>query len=168
MSIDPRKRMPVEELRLTPEFQRLTPKQQLFVATYCGGGAADGVYDAIHATRTAYACKSPEVARIMSYSLLQNIRIVAILNRHFNREPIEDFLVILDRAIQNKKLTVAQIQALKLKCEIMGFANRLPDGNHIGVVPPDVLEASKEARKAKRKSPEKAPKPDPKSQFDDY
>lgn len=160
-SIEPRKRMSVEELRLTPEFQRLTQKQQLFVATYCGAGLLDGTYDPIIATRTAYQCKSMEVARVMSYPLMQNIRIVAVLNRHFNSEPIEDFLVQVDRAIQNKKLTVAQLQALKMKGDILGFTTRLPGTNNFpqGTIPPAVLEASREERKAKNKLTPKPPKP---------
>src|ERR1700676_2408513 len=130
MKTETRKRMSVDELRMTPEFQRLTQKQQLFVATYCGAGLLDGTYDPIAATRTAYQCKSAEVARVMSYPLMQNIRIIAVLNRNFNAEPIEDFLVQVDRAIQNKKLTVAQLQALKLKGDILGFTTRLPGTNN--------------------------------------
>src|ERR1035437_7609524 len=100
-----RKRMSLAELRETSEFQVLTQKQQLFVATYCDFGLSTGRYDAVEATRVAYVCRSAEVARVMSYSLMQNIRIVAVLNRHFQMEPIEEFMVQLNRAINNKKLT---------------------------------------------------------------
>lgn len=153
------KRLPLSELEKTREYQRLTPKQKLFVATYCEGGLVDGNYDAVAATQTAYGCKSLEVARVMSYTMMQNMRIIEILNRHFNAEPIEDFLIQLERAIHNKKLTVAQLQALRLKCEILGFVNRLPgDGARARIIPPDVQEATKEARKAARKTPERKPR----------
>jgi hypothetical protein len=157
MSTAPRKKLSVDELRLTPEFQRLTPKQQLFCATYCGAGLLDGSYNSVVATNTAYRCKSMEVARIMSYSLMQNIRVIAVLNRHFNTEPIEDFLVQVDRAINNKKLTTAQLQALKLKGDILGFTTRLPGTPNFppGTIPQDVLDAERDARKAKRKTPER-------------
>ena len=89
--MDKKKRLSLEEIQGLAEYQRLTQKQQLFVATYCAGGLLDGRYDAVSATHTAYQCKSREVARIMSYSLLQNMRIVEVLNRHFNAEPIEEF-----------------------------------------------------------------------------
>src|ERR1700676_754803 len=163
MSTEPRKRMSVDDLRLTPEFQRLTQKQQLFVVTYCAGGLLDGNYDPIEATRTAYQCKSAEVARIMSYSVVANIKIVAVLNRHFNTEPIEEFLVLVDRAIRNKHLTIAQLQALKLKGDILGYTTRLPGTNNFpqGTIPRDVVdkqnEARKEARGAKRKGLPKPP-----------
>lgn len=152
------KRMTVEELVETHEYQRLTQKQRLFVATYCAGGLLDGNYDPVAATRTAYQCKSVEVARIMSYSILANIRIVAVLNRHFNRTPTEEFMIMLDRAVNNKKLTMAQLEALRLKCSIMGIGCRIPNKQSIGAVPADIVEASKKERKSKKvKTPEVIP-----------
>jgi hypothetical protein len=162
-------RMPLEELRLTPEFQKLTQKQQLFCSTYCAGGIADGTYDAVLATHTAYACKSMEVARIMSYSMMANIRIISVLNRHFNTTPTQELLVQIDRAINNKKLTVAQLNALKLKCDLLGLSTGLigPTYTRPSAVPNDVQEASKAVRKSKRKPrATPAPKESPKSQFD--
>jgi len=146
-------RMPLAELELTQEYQRLTPKQKLFVSTYVASGILDGVYDSVAATNTAYRCKSLECARIMSYSLMQNIRIVAVLNRHFNTTPIEAFLIQVDRAILNKNLTTAQLGALKVKADLLGYAARLPsvDRQGVGIVPPDVLEAEKKKRRKHRK-----------------
>lgn len=162
---EPSKRLTLPELEETLEYQKLTPKQRLFVATYCAGGLADGKYDAVAATMTAYQCKSIEVARIMSYSMLQNIRIIAVLNRHFQTEPIEDFLVQLDHAINNKRLTVAQVTALKIKCEILGFGNRLPSSLG-GAAIHEARDAEKKERKSKRKV--YTPKPEAKSQYDDH
>lgn len=154
-------RMSVEELQTTQEFQKLTLKQQLFVATYCAGGLADGCYDQVSATNTAYQCKSLEVARIMSYSLMSNIRVIAALNRHFKIQPIEEFLALIDRAIRNKKLTVAQIQALKLKGDILGFTTRLPGTNnwHAGTMPKNIVESNKAERKARKKARAVVPMP---------
>lgn len=154
-------RLTLEQLRETEEFQRLTQKQQLWVATYCQGGLVDGNYDAIAATRTAYECKNPESARVLSYSISTNPKILAALNRHFNRTPTEEFLLQLDRAISNKRLTMAQVEILRLKCNLLGIKNRLPvlkEGNQ-GVIPPDVLKAEKESKKADKKKPGPAPKP---------
>lgn len=150
------KRMTLEELQKTQEYQRLTQKQRLFVATYCAGGLVDGDYDSVAATRTAYQCKTLEVARIMSYALMQNIRIVAVLNLHFNATPTEEFLVILNRAINNKNLTMAQLGALRLKCELLGIKTRIPANQSIGVVPEDVLEASRKKRAKKPVEPKDA------------
>lgn len=159
-----------EELEATPEYQQLTHKQQLFVMHYCMGGLVDGHYDQTAATQTAYNCKSLESARVMSYSLLSNIRIIAALNRHFNRTPIEEFLVQVNRAITNKKLSVAQLNALKLKADILGFTARLPGTNKhaLGVIPDDVLQASEEARKAKRKPRTLKPTPEVEKPSTDY
>ena len=139
-------RMPLAELETIQEYQRLTPKQRLFVATYCEGGLTTGTYDPIAATRTAYECKSVEVARIMSYSLMQNIRIVAVLNRHFGTDPIESFVVMIDRAINNKKLTVAQVQALRLKADVMGYRTSLPGQAPMSAALREAKEETKEAK----------------------
>ena len=151
--------MILTELMETEEYRALTQKQQLFVSTYCEGGLSTGVYDPVHATTVAYACKSPETARIMSYSVLANIRIIAVLNRHFKRDPIHEFVALLDRAIRNKNLSIAQVEVLRMKCQIMGFANKLPSRQTL-VLPKDAEEKSKEARKAKRKKPTRKPKPE--------
>jgi hypothetical protein len=147
-------RLSLEELQTTLEYQKLTQKQQLFVATYCAGGLLDGNYDHVAATRTAYECKSLEVARIMSYALMANIRIVAVLNRHFNATPIEEFIVMLDRAIRNRKLTTAQLLALKLKGDVMGFTSRLPGTANmpLGFIPPAIREDTLQRQKAKKQA----------------
>jgi hypothetical protein len=154
--------MSLEDLQATPEYQVLTQKQKLFVATYCEFGLSDGNYDAVEATRIAYVCKTREVARVMSYSLMQNIRIVAALNRHFQTEPIEEFMVQLNRAINNKKITPSMVQALRLKCDMLGLGSRIPYENHAtGTIPQSVLDAEKAARKPKKKSViERAPTPE--------
>ena len=164
------KRLTLDEVKATQEYSVLTGKQQFFVETYCKSGLDTGTYDPILATLTAYKCKSREIARIMSYSLMANIRIVEVLNRHFNREPIEEFMVQLNRAIQNKKLSVAQLQALKLKADIQGFTARLPgmDRQATDRIPSDIEKATEAARKAKRKKPVREPKPEPANEFDDH
>lgn len=157
---DKSKRVPLSVLETTEDYQRLTAKQKLFVATYIQCGIDTGVYDSIAAAQTAYKCKTPEVARVMSYALMANIRIVAVLNLHFAREPIEDFLVTLNRAITNKRLSIAQFKALQLKANILGFTSRLPGANEnaAAVIPQDVLDRAIEERKAHRK-PRAARKP---------
>src|ERR1035437_5866649 len=147
------KRMPLDDLRKTHEYTRLTPKQKMFVDSYCAGGSVDGKYDAVSATNSAYKCKSDEVARVMSYSLLANINIVAVLNRHFGTEPIDSFLATLDRAVRNSKLTLAQLGALQLQCAVMGFGTKIPPNigrsNDLGA-------ASRKEEKKPRKT-QKAP-----------
>jgi hypothetical protein len=119
-------RLSLEDVEKLQEFQKLTPKQRMFVSTYVASGLLNGNYDVVTATLTAYECKSPEVARIMSYTLMQNIRIIAVLNRHFGTTPVEAFLQTLERAINNKNISLAQVEALRMKCNILGYENRLP------------------------------------------
>lgn len=114
-------RKSLEEIRETPEFKQLTQKQQLFLATYVSNG-----YDAVAATRTAYAVRSAENARVLSYAMLGNIRIIAVLNIHFGTTPTEELLAAIDRAIRNKKITLAQVYALRTKLDVLGISTRLP------------------------------------------
>lgn len=164
------KRLTLDEVKATQEYSILTGKQQLFTETYIAGGIGTGTYDPIEATMTAYSCKSKENARVMSYSLMANIRIVAVLNRHFNREPLEEFLIQVDRAILNKKLSVANLNALKLKADILGYGARLPGvgGTATGTLPPDVVDATKAAKKAARKKPVRPAPPEPENQFSNH
>lgn len=163
------KRLPVSELEKLVEYQRLTPKQRLFIATYCAGGLVDGHYDPVAACMTAYQCKSQEVARIMSYALMANIRIIEVLNRHFNTEPIDSFMVTLDRAIANKKLTIANLNALRLKSEILGFTTRIdPSHPARNAAFQEAQEKDREIRKTKRKKPVREPKPEEPSEYDNY
>jgi hypothetical protein len=161
-------KLSLEEIKITQEYSILTGKQQLFIETYIRSGLDTGTYDPILAAQTAYAVKNRENARVMSYSLMSNIRIVAVLNRHFAKEPLAEFVEQVDRAIRNKKLSVAQLQALKLKGDVLGYTTRLPRLNNWpqGTLPLDVVEATAAARKAARKKPVRAPKPEPPSEFD--
>jgi len=139
--------MRLEELQQTPEYLALTDKQKLFVATYVQT-CIDGKPDPVHAVTIAYECKTRNNARVMSYPMLSNIRIVAALNRYFNRQPLEAFLMVLDRAIQNKHLTVAQLQALRLKCELLGLSSRMPAAGR--TVKNVIEDLQAEERKVKR------------------
>ena len=149
-----KRRLSIAELEQTDEYARLTEQQRLFVATYCEGGLADGHYDKTSAAATAYPrCKSRNVARVMAYALMQNINVIAALNRHFQRSPIEEFLEEVTRAISNKRLSVAQFNALKLKGDILGYTVKLPGTANFpqGTIPNSVIEEQKEARRAARK-----------------
>jgi hypothetical protein len=149
------KRMPMKELAQTPDYQRLTNKQKLFVMTYVQAGIDCGEYDEIGACLTAYKCKSREIARIMSYALMANIRIIAVLNLHFGATPTEQFLEEIDRAIRNKKLTQAQLGALQLKCRVLGIKTMIPD-DHTPIerkIEEVAQHAAKAEKKAKREKP---------------
>lgn len=164
--MEERIRMELEELRATPEFQKLTGKQKLFVETYCAlSESGERNYDPVFATQTAYKCRTPEIARIMSYTLMQNRRILEVLNRHFRRTPTEEFLIALDRAINNKHLSVAQVEALRMKCKIMGYDNHLPVGNGSPLIPKKVAKAAKAERKAKERAARTAKKEKPTKTF---
>ncbi len=135
------------ELETTHEFQILTPKQKMFVATYVQTGIDTGKYDAVAAVNSAYKCKTEESARIMGYALLSNINIIRVLDRHFGKEPVDSFTDMLERALRNGTITVAQVQAAKMICELKGYATSLNKAPEV----PEPPEHAKKPRKAKPK-----------------
>jgi len=141
-------KMDLENLVKTQEYNRLTPKQRMFVSTYIQSGLETGIYDQVTAVKSAYDCKNEESARIMGYSMLANINVIQVLNRHFGTEPIDQFLVTLERAIRNRNLTVAQFHALKLYCDLKGFENAL---SRAVAVPPENSSPARKVRKARIK-----------------
>jgi len=106
----------LEELRITPEFQQLTEREKLFVATYISNG-----YDQTHAVRTAYDCKDDGVASRMSYRLLAHLRIVMVLARYREEVPKETFLHLLRRAGLKNGITREQLSAFRLYAEVNGW-----------------------------------------------
>lgn len=160
--MEERKRMSLDDLHLTAEYFRLTQKQKMFVDTYVASGVLDGNYDAVTATNIAYPCKSEEVARVMSYELLGNINILAALNRHFGNDDIDAFLVVLDRAIRNKKISTAQLGALRLRCEVLGIKTRIPASpEKRWVLPAPNRDAKQKTPKRPKKSAETPASPRP-------
>jgi len=147
-------KLSLEHLRETPEFLKLTKKQRLWIGEYILD------YDQTRATKVAYQCKSDEVARIMSYSIVSSTKIIAVLNLHFNREPIEEFLDILDRAIYNRKLTPSQVEVLKLKADILGLGSKIRSKHPIrDIVLPKCPKKEPKPKQKKVEPPAEPPKP---------
>ena len=117
--------MPLEELKKTVEFQLLTQRQQMYVSTYVETGMSLGRYDDEAAIRMAYRCSTDESVRVMRYALRRSVRVIDVLNLHFGRNATEAFLVDVNRAIRNKKLTIAQVEAMILKSKILGIGSAL-------------------------------------------
>lgn len=147
------KKMSMADLEITVEFQRLTEKQQLFIATYISAGLL-GHYDAEAAVLAAYKCKSRESARVMSYSMMQNPRVIDVLNLHFGKNATEAFFEDVNRAIRNRKLTVAQMEAMKLKSKMLGIGTALK-------VQPRKQKPKPEKKSKKTLEAENAPVTDP-------
>jgi len=88
-------RMELSELVTRAEFQILTPKQQTFVRSYIESGLSTGTYDALAATQAAYEVTSKNAVS-MSYEVLGNKKIKAVLNLHFGRTQFDSILTDLE------------------------------------------------------------------------
>lgn len=150
-----------------PEFRRLTQQQQNFLENYILGGERDGHFDQVAATLSAYTCANRKSARVLSYNILSSLKVLEVLNIYFSIGPVENFLKILDRAVHNRRLTTAQVEALKLKAEVLGLHGTPTNPNRrrypgkdraVGDIPPDIEAAVQESKKSGRKKREsKAP-----------
>jgi len=122
MTNTPKERLTIEQLRAEQVFTDLTPRQQKMIETFASSG------DRIQAVLAAYNAKSPEVARVMAYEFFANPKVVACLTVYFQDDPLEVFKREVRRAYHNKNLSVAQVQAMKMFCDLNGWgAASLPD-----------------------------------------
>jgi hypothetical protein len=108
----------------TPEFGHLSQKQAAWILKYIKGWLDTGSFDATASTLASYDCKTVESARTFSYQLLTNPKIILVLNRFFGNTPEQSFLEQVERACYTRKLTVAQVDALKLYGELRGWTGR--------------------------------------------
>lgn len=88
--------MTIEQLKLTPEWNVLNPKQRLFVETFIASG------DAVFSTQTAYNTASIKSAKVFSYELMSKFKIRRVLNLFFGKPAtdLDDILPKLLRAIK--------------------------------------------------------------------
>src|SRR5260370_40734416 len=99
----------IAELKETPEWLSLNPKQQKFVELYVTNG-----YDAKTAYFAVYDCKNEHVAHCASSNLLQRLKIAMVLHVHFNGTPEQAFVRIIWNMILKKKLTPQHVEVMKL------------------------------------------------------
>lgn len=119
--LDTAPRMTVLELSRTSAFSHLSPKQATWIMFYCQGYLDTGSFDPVAATKAAYNCANNESARTFAYQLMSHPKILICLNRFFGETPEQSFLDQVEQACFNKKLTVAQVEALKLYSNLKGW-----------------------------------------------
>jgi hypothetical protein len=110
----PKSPMPTEQLRLTPEFMKLTAKQKIMVETFCVTG------DRLLAVNTAYDHKSGEASRMNSYRHFANVRVVAVLNLWAGKSERDIMIDLIEEQIRHAEKgstamarLLAQLQSLK-------------------------------------------------------
>jgi hypothetical protein len=112
------------DLSRTSAFHRLSPKQAVWVLTYVQGYLDTGIFDPLAATKASYDCANEESARTFGYQLISHPKILIAMNRFFGDSPEQSFLNQVEQACFNKKLSVAQVDALKLYGELRGWTGR--------------------------------------------
>ena len=113
------------------EFQCLTPKQRSFISRYISSGLLTGVYDASAATAAVYKT-TPKNAVVMSYEILGNRKIKAVIDLHFRRSEFDSIMDDLARAtrismardLKQGGLSIATVKAIQL---LKSHARQNPD-----------------------------------------
>jgi hypothetical protein len=112
----------LDELKQRRPFLDLTARQQLLIENFILSGG-----DKIFSVKSAYDTSTDEVARVMSYTRFADASVVEVLNLFFGVTPREALQQLVDRAVRRNqrgnKLTVAEVRALELKCELAGFTD---------------------------------------------
>jgi hypothetical protein len=109
-------RLTLDELRATESYFELTPKQQKLVEVFIETNG-----DRVKAVMAAYATKSEKNARVLAYQVFDSPRVIECLSAYFQDDPMEDFKRDVRKAYHNKKITVAQVQAMTLHAKLNGW-----------------------------------------------
>jgi hypothetical protein len=137
--------MTPSQLSQTAEFRQLSPKMATWVLSYVQNYLDTGTFDPLVATNAAYKCSTEGNARTFGFQLLANAKINRTLNRFFGYTPEQAFREQVEKAIYKRKISVAQVQALKLFADVNGFgSDSLPKSN--GYVPIAERESGPEPR----------------------
>jgi len=118
MAVIKQPRLTIEQLRAEQVFVELTPKQKTLVENYISTNG-----DRVKSVLAAYETKSEQNARVLAYELFSSPRVVACLAAYFQSDPLESFKADVRKAYANKKLTIAQVSAMKLHAEINGWTS---------------------------------------------
>jgi hypothetical protein len=107
--------LPLDELVLRPEWACLTEKQKRFTSLFIQSG------DALFAVNSTYNCKTEWNAKLLSYEILKNPKVEAVLEL-YKPTTREEFFARLQKKIEHDDLSVAQIEGIKLLCAERGWA----------------------------------------------
>jgi hypothetical protein len=111
-------RLTLDQLRETQVFMTMSIKQKRFIEAFISNGG-----DRIAAVETAYDTKDRKNARILSYQVFSSLNVIACLAAYYQDKPLDLFKAEVLRAYRSRKLTVAQVYALRLLADINGWGS---------------------------------------------
>lgn len=112
-----RGRVPIEELKVLPEYALLPENQQKFLAAYIANG-----YDVKAAVVSAYPkARTPQSIRVMGSRILHAPGLVMLLHLHYGDDPKEAFCQMVAKAVMRGKISKEVMEAMKLLADVREF-----------------------------------------------
>src|SRR5665213_1255787 len=125
----PKSMMTLDELKQTPEYADCSDKMKLFLVTLIENG-----FNYTAATRAAFKTKDPAK---YSWAVRNWPAVRHALNVYRGWSAFDIWMDAVQRASRNRKVTIAQLQALKLQSDAMGWnSDGLDQRLHGKPIPP--------------------------------
>ena len=109
-------KLTVEQLQGRQEYLYLTVRQRKAVEIFLETGSQ------LKAIEASYTCKTPEIARVMCYSVFNNHRVIAVLAIANGEDPDRAvFMNQVERLSRSKKVSTAKVKSLELYGKARGW-----------------------------------------------
>lgn len=109
--------IPLDQLKETPEWIRLSNKQRAVMISYIENG-----YDKTAAINAHYNCGKPRTASTLVSMVFGNADVRAFLSRHFGETERERFAEEVRRVLNGKKISQQRLGALRILAKAQGIS----------------------------------------------
>jgi hypothetical protein len=112
-----RGRVPIEKLKVLPEYALIPENQQNFLAAYIANN-----YDANAAVLASYPkAKTAQSVRVMGSRVLHAPGVVMLLHLHFGDDPKDAFCQMVAKMIMRGRISKEQAAMMKLLADVREF-----------------------------------------------
>jgi|ERR1700733_9049607 len=108
--------VPLEELKTTREWVRLSPTQRTVLEKYISNG-----YDREAAVKEIFKCSTLNSTRTTINRVFGNADLKAILSVHFAESELDKFKNEVRRVLNSKKVSTTRVAALRVLAKASGF-----------------------------------------------
>jgi polyhydroxyalkanoate synthesis regulator phasin len=111
------RRVPIEQLKVLPEYALLPENQRKFLECYICNN-----YDVKAAVMASYPkAKTEESVRVMGSRILNSPGVVMLLHLHYGDDPKDAFCKMVQRMVMRGRISKEQLEAMKLVADVREF-----------------------------------------------